>query len=72
MKCGPVNLYAWWSKNDRGESILRAVQTTRVANPHTYRVGKRRMWIEPTFRDWESGGFGLDTSGLLDGMPQHN
>ncbi len=24
-------------------------------------------WIEPTFREWESGGFGLDTSGLLPG-----
>lgn len=66
-RVGPVNLYAWWSKNDRGEPILRAVQTTRKATPHSYRIGKRRMWIEPTFRDWQSGGFGLDTSGLMAG-----
>lgn len=64
---GPVNVYAWWSKNDRKEPILRAVQTSLTATPHTYRIGKRRMWIEPTFREWESGGFGLDTSGLLPG-----
>jgi hypothetical protein len=64
---GPVNLYAWWSKNDRGEPLLRAVQSSLVATPHTYRIGKRRMWIEPTFRELESGGFGLDRSGLLPG-----
>lgn len=64
---GPVNMYAWWSKDDRGDPILRVVQTTRPANRHTYRIGKRRMWIEPTFRDWQRGGFGLDTSGALDG-----
>lgn len=64
---GPVNLYAWWSTNDRGDPILRVVQTTRLANPNTYRIGKRRMAIEPTFREWQRGGFGLDTSGLLDG-----
>lgn len=66
-RVGPVNLYAWWSTDDRGDPILRVVQTTRAANPHTYRVGQRRMWIEPTFREWERGGFGLDTSRLLDG-----
>lgn len=64
---GPRNLYAWWSKNDRGEPMLRAVQSSLVATPHAYRIGKRRMWIEPTFREWESGGFGLETSGLVPG-----
>jgi hypothetical protein len=66
-RLGPVNLYAWWSKDDRGQPILRAVQTSRPATPHSYRVGKRRMWIEPTFREWERGGFGLSTSGLVVG-----
>lgn len=64
---GPRNVYAWWSKSDRGEPILRAVQTSHQATSHAYRIGKRRMWIEPTFREWESAGFGLDTSGLLPG-----
>ncbi len=62
---GPVNVYAWWSKDDRGQPILRAVQTNLSATPHTYRVGKRRMWVEPTFRELEGGGFGLDTTGLI-------
>ena len=66
-RIGPRNLYAWWSKSDRGEPILRAVQTSHQATPHAYRIGKRRMWIEPMFREWESGGFGLDTSGQLPG-----
>lgn len=66
-RIGPRNVYAWWSKSDRGEPLLRAVQTSLQATPHAYRIGKRRMWIEPTFREWESGGFGLDTSGLLPG-----
>lgn len=66
-RSGPRNVYAWWSKSDRGEPILRAVQTSQQATPHAYRIGQRRMWIEPTFRELESGGFGLDTSGLLPG-----
>lgn len=66
-RVGPVNLYAWWSKDERGKPMLRVVQTARDANPQTYRVGKRRMAIEPTFREWQRGGFGLDTSGRLDG-----
>ncbi len=46
---GPVNLYAWWSTDDRGDPILRVVQTTRAANPHTYRIGKRRMCIKANY-----------------------
>lgn len=64
---GPLNLYAWWSKNDRGEPMLRATQTSLVTTAHAYRIGKRRMWIEPTFRELESAGFGLETSGMLPG-----
>ena|GEM_PF-5727940 len=40
---GPVNVYAWWSKDDRGQPILRVVQINLLAKPHIYRVGKRRM-----------------------------
>lgn len=64
-RIGPTNLYAWWSKSDRGQPMLRAVQSSVLATPHAYRIGKRRMWIEPTFREWESNGFGLETSGLV-------
>lgn len=66
-RVGPLNLYAWWSKDDRGKPILRVVQTTHQATPQAVRIGKRRMWIEPTFREWERGGFGLSTSGLIEG-----
>jgi hypothetical protein len=34
-RLGPRNLYAWWSKNERGEPLLRAVQSSLVASPHT-------------------------------------
>ncbi len=63
---GPVNVLAWWDKNDEGKPILRAVMTNLPATARTYRRGKRRMWIETVFRDWQSAGFHLDRSGVTD------
>jgi hypothetical protein len=63
---GPVNVFAWWSKDDEGKPLLRAVMTNLPATPRTKQRGRKRMWIETGFRDWQSGGFGLDTSGLED------
>ena len=40
--------------------------TNLPASWHTYRRGSRRMWIETVFRDWQSGGFHLDDSGVTD------
>ena len=63
-RAGPVNVLAWWDKDDDGQLIVRAVMTNLVANWQTYLRGKRRMWIETVFRDWQSGGFHLDQSGI--------
>ena len=61
---GPVNVLAWWDKDDEGQLIVRAVMTNLAATWQTYVRGKRRMWIETVFRDWQSGGFHLDESGI--------
>ena len=63
---GPLNVLCWWDKDDRGELLVRGVSTSLPAEPATYLLGKRRMWIETVFRDWQSGGFHLDKSGLKD------
>lgn len=63
---GPVNVMAWWDTDDAGTPLVRAVMTDLPATGHTYRLGKRRMWIETVFRDWQSGGFHLDRTGSVD------
>jgi hypothetical protein len=63
---GPVNVLAWWDKDDAGKPLIRAIMTNLPANRRTYRHGKRRMWIETVFGDWQSGGFHLDRSGVTD------
>lgn len=63
---GPVSVIAWWAKNDDGEWIVRGVMTNLSATYQTYLRGGRRMWIETVFRDWQSGGFHLDRSGITD------
>lgn len=40
--------------------------TNLAANWQSYRKGSRRMWIETVFRDWQSGGFHLDRSGITE------
>jgi hypothetical protein len=63
---GPVNVLAWWDKNDRGVLTCYAIMTNLPATWQTYRIGSRRMWIETLFRDWQSGGFALGTSAISD------
>ena len=63
-RLGPVNILAWWAKDDDGKPIVHAVMTNLPATWQTYRRGSRRMWIETVFRDWQSGGFHLDDSGV--------
>ena len=63
---GPVNVFAWWSKADEGKPLLRAVMTNLPATPRTKQRGRKRMWIETGVRDWQSGGFQLDKSGIED------
>jgi Transposase DDE domain len=63
---GPVSVIAWWAKDDDGEWIVRGVTTNLPATWQTYVRGRRRMWIETVFRDWQSGGFHLDRCGITD------
>ncbi len=58
---------AWWDKNDEGKPILRAVMSKLPANRCTYyRRGTRRMGSATVVRDWHSGGFQLERSGVTD------
>ena len=63
---GPVSVIAWWAKDDDGQWIVRGVTTNLPATWQTYLHGRRRMWIETVFRDWQSGGFHLDRCGITD------
>jgi hypothetical protein len=56
---GPVNVIAYW---DREKERVRYVATSRRACRATLNWGKRRSWIEATFRDLKSGGFQLESS----------
>jgi len=66
LRNGPVNLIAWWERDDDGKVVLHAVMTNLPARARTKALGKRRMWIETVFRDWQSGGFHLDQTGIDD------
>ena len=56
---GPVNVMAYW---DREKKQIRYAATNRRACRATLNWGKRRSWIEATFRDLKSGGFQLESS----------
>lgn len=60
---GPVNILARWSTEDHRAHFWA---TDRHADRYAWRRGRRRFWIEPTFRDWKSYGFDLETSQLSD------
>jgi hypothetical protein len=66
VRNGPVNIIAWWERDDDGKVVLHAVMTNLPATSRTKALGKRRMWIETVFRDWQSGGFHLDETGIDD------
>jgi DDE family transposase len=66
QRIGPVNIIAWWERDDDSNVILHAVMTNLPASARTKAYGKRRMWIETVFRDWQSGGFHLDQCGVPD------
>jgi len=63
---GPLNVLAWWERDADGKRVLRGAMTNLPANARTKALGKRRMWIETVFRDWQSGGFQLDQCGMQD------
>jgi hypothetical protein len=66
QRSGPVNLIGWWERDDDAKVVLHAVMTNLPATARTKAYGKRRMWIETVFRDWQSGGFHLDQCGVPD------
>jgi len=60
---GPVNVMAYW---DREDKEVRYVATSRHACKSTLNWGKRRSWIDATFKDFKTGGFQLESSKLTD------
>ncbi|MDQ2996476.1 MAG: hypothetical protein M3R61_05390 [Chloroflexota bacterium] len=62
-RLGPVNVLACWAKDDEGKPIVHAVMTNLPATWHTYRRGRRRMWIATVFGDGQSGAFTSMTVG---------
>jgi hypothetical protein len=56
---GPVHLLVDWTQNHDSPRYFVSDQKT---SRHTWRRGRKRFWIEPTFRDWKSYGFDLEKS----------
>lgn len=63
---GPLNVLAWWEHDADGKRVLRGALTNLPATARTKALGKRRMWIETVFRDWQSAGFHLERCGVDD------
>ena len=51
---GPVNLRAWWERDDDGRAIRHVVRTNLPANAQTKAYGTRRMWIETVFNPFRT------------------
>lgn len=60
---GPVHLMAAWSPN---QEHPRYWSLDQPADKAAWRRGRKRYWIEPTFRDWKSYGFDLEKSQIVD------
>jgi hypothetical protein len=58
-----VHLMADWTHNWESP---RYVICHRRATRQSWRLGRKRFWIEPTFRDWKSYGFDLESSHIDD------
>lgn len=66
---GPVNLIADWTSD---EEFPRYVALDQPADRQAWRRGRKRFWIEPTFRDWKSYGFDLETTKLVHAHRLHS
>jgi Transposase DDE domain len=60
---GPVNLIGDWSSK---QTFPHFWATDLPADAQAWRRGRKRFWIEPTFRDWKSYGFDLERSQITD------
>lgn len=58
---GPVNLIAAWPTH---QPRPRYWALDQPADAWAWRRGRKRFWIEPTFRDWKGYGFDLERSYL--------
>ena len=58
-----VHLMADWTRNWESPRYVVCHQPT---NGRSWRRGRKRFWIEPTFRDWKSYGFDLEASHITD------
>jgi hypothetical protein len=58
-----VHLLVDWTHNWKKPRYVVCHQPT---NGYSWRRGRKRFWIEPTFRDWKSYGFDLETSHITD------
>lgn len=58
-----VHLLADWTHDWETPRYVICHQPT---NGTSWRRGRKRFWIEPTFRDWKSYGFDLESSHLTD------
>lgn len=52
----------WTHQDDHPRYVVCHQPTGRTS----WRQGRKRFWIEPTFRDWKSYGFDLETSQIVD------
>jgi len=58
-----VHLMADWTHNwESPHYVICHRKATRIS----WRRGRKRFWIEPTFRDWKSYGFDLESSQIDD------
>jgi hypothetical protein len=60
---GPVNVIADWSKEQESPRYWGMDLT---ADMRAWRRGRKRYYIEPSFRDWKSYGFDLEGSKIED------
>lgn len=60
-----VHLLVDWTHNWETPRYVICHQPT---NRHCWRRGRKRFWIEPTFRDWKSYGFDLEASHITDDL----
>jgi hypothetical protein len=65
---GPVNLIGDWSTK---QEFPRFWATDLPADAQAWRRGRKRFWIEPTFRDWKSYGFDLERSQITQPQRLH-
>ena len=56
---GLVNLIIEWPPN---KDHPRYIMLDQKANRDAWRRGRKRFWIEPTFRDWKNNGFLLSNT----------